>query len=500
MNFSIPYRLGAFFGVAISLVALTSYFYFKSTLDFIESSRRMHTSQQVITQLNIVISLLKDAETGERGFVITRQKVFLEPYHLAKYYLNPAIHKLETLLANHPIQVPRLDVIKPLIDREMRLLTANITQVEAGQQEKAILTVASGQGKTLLDAIRVRVNEMINEEERQLKQLALAAEKDAKKNLIANGVGVTVTSLLLLMGMIQIVSGVKKRQQLNTELKNSNYSLYALNEEMEATNEELSTTNEALHLANHRQNELNQQLQESHQQLQCIYEQLRIANQELESFSYSVSHDLRTPLRSIKGFTQLLQEGNSDQLTEEGQQLLQTVSDNAIRMGEMIDGLLDFARLGNKALIKTSFSMEKVVLQLVEEQKNIMPQACEVVLEPLPIVTADYHLMRLVWTNLLSNAFKFSSKASHPQIRIGSYKAENEFVFYVKDNGAGFNMKYAHQLFGVFSRLHRRTDFDGTGVGLAIVQRIIIAHGGKVWAEAEPGKGATFSFTLPVPV
>jgi signal transduction histidine kinase/CHASE3 domain sensor protein/GAF domain-containing protein len=231
--------------------------------------------------------------------------------------------------------------------------------------------------------------------------------------------------------------------------------------------------------------------------------QLETANKELESFSYSVSHDLRSPLRAIDGFSRILLEDHSAALGEDAKGYLHQVRNNTRQMGKLVDDLLTFSRLGRSSLTKDSVDPTKIVgLYLAETQKERAGRQVEISVGDLPCCQADQALLKQVWMNLLSNAMKYSHKQEIARIAIGSRTAQRpagsdmETIYFVKDNGAGFDMKYVHKLFGVFQRLHRASDYEGTGVGLAIVQRIINRHGGRVWAEGEVNKGATFSFTL----
>ncbi len=225
--------------------------------------------------------------------------------------------------------------------------------------------------------------------------------------------------------------------------------------------------------------------------------QLEAANKELEAFSYSVSHDLRAPLRAVDGFSQAVVEDYAALLPAEGQRYLQTIREGAQRMGALIDDLLAFSRLGRAAVVRREIDVESQVREIFDEQKaQYEGREIELINGHLPPCSGDATLLRQVWVNLLSNALKYTSKRERAVIEIGARAEKGETVYFVRDNGTGFDMRYAHKLFGVFQRLHRQEDFSGTGVGLAIVQRIIHRHGGRIWVEAEVDLGATFFFTL----
>jgi PAS domain S-box-containing protein len=229
-----------------------------------------------------------------------------------------------------------------------------------------------------------------------------------------------------------------------------------------------------------------------------VEQALAQSNQELERFSYSVSHDLRAPLRAINGFAQALVEGHAAQLDAEGMRLLTVIRDSAKLGGQLIDALLDFSRVGRQTLARAPVDLTALAQSVVSELRQTQgPVAVEVVLTPLPPASGDAALLRNVLINLIGNAFKFSANRAHPKVEIGAQQDGAEVTYYVKDNGVGFDMRYADKLFGVFHRLHRADEFEGTGVGLALVQRIIQRHGGRVWAEGKVGEGATLFFTLP---
>lgn len=225
---------------------------------------------------------------------------------------------------------------------------------------------------------------------------------------------------------------------------------------------------------------------------------LQVLNGELESFSYSVSHDLRAPVRAIEGFSRLLTEDYGPRLDDEGRRLLGVVLRNAQRMGVLIDDLLAFARLGRQAITLAEVDMRAVAQQMLDEAKRAEPgRAYEVRLGALPPVVGDTVLLGQVWANLLANAVKYTRGRAPAIIEVSAEVSDAETIYRVRDNGVGFDMQYAGKLFGVFERLHLTSEFEGTGVGLALVDRIVKRHGGRVWAHASPGNGATFWFALP---
>lgn len=226
--------------------------------------------------------------------------------------------------------------------------------------------------------------------------------------------------------------------------------------------------------------------------------QLESANKELEAFSYSVSHDLRAPLRAIAGFSTMLVEDHAQDLDPEGQRKLDVIIRETRRMSTLIDDLLAFSRLGRKVMQLAELDMTELAQTTFDSLNEQRPgPPVEFKLGSLPSGQGDRTLIGQVWANLLSNALKFSAYQARPQIEVNAISDQNEHIYFVRDNGAGFDPRYQAKLFEVFQRLHHDSEFPGTGVGLALVQRIVSRHGGRVWAEGKPGAGATFYFTLP---
>lgn len=231
-----------------------------------------------------------------------------------------------------------------------------------------------------------------------------------------------------------------------------------------------------------------------------LEDRVRQRTAELEAFSYSVSHDLRSPLRALDGFARILLEEYAAGLPPEGQEYVRDIRRNARKMGQLVDDLLAFSRLGRQAVQRRRIDPAALVGEILEELRpEQVSRRIEVVVGDLPTCHADPALLRQVWANLLGNAFKYTRRHDPARVEVGCEARDGERVYFVRDNGAGFDMRYAGKLFGVFQRLHTAAEYDGTGVGLAIVQRIVHGHGGRVWAEAAVNRGATFHFTLPDP-
>ncbi len=244
------------------------------------------------------------------------------------------------------------------------------------------------------------------------------------------------------------------------------------------------------------ENEIKQLNEHLEQKVKERTTQLETVNKELEAFSYSVSHDLRAPLRAINGYSEILNEDYGGKLEEEGRRYIENITHNAVKMATLIDDLLAFSRLGRKELQKSTVNMNELTQAVIGELGNLVQHKAKIVVGDLHKINADQSLMYQVMFNLLSNAVKYSSKKENPLVEISSEKKGDEIIFSIKDNGTGFDMKYYDKLFGVFQRLHSQEEFEGVGVGLAIVQRVLLKHNGKIWANSKVNEGATFSFSI----
>jgi signal transduction histidine kinase len=226
--------------------------------------------------------------------------------------------------------------------------------------------------------------------------------------------------------------------------------------------------------------------------------QLEVAVKEIASFSYSVSHDLRAPIRAMDGYSRIMLEDYGEKVDEEGRRVLKIIRSEAKRMGDLVDDLLAFSRLSREPMVASEVDMTALAKSVFESLAALeRDRELQLALRPLPVIKGELAMLRQVWVNLLSNAIKFTKGREVAQIEIGAETTDAEQIYYVKDNGAGFDMRFVGKLFAVFQRLHTEQEFPGTGVGLAIVQRVIARHGGRVWAEGKTNEGATIYFAIP---
>jgi len=304
---------------------------------------------------------------------------------------------------------------------------------------------------------------------------------------------VSSTILLFIAFALAIFDQVKiekVNRKLSEELKDCNDKLVVANDRLEEYKNKLLTRDAA------QCQEAEQKILEANSKLEQANEGLKRANDELTAFYYSISHDLRAPLRAITGFSEILTEEYHKKFDESGKKALNIIQHNASRMGELINDLLQLAKLGNLSVSKQQFDMCVLVKQVLDDK--ILKANTKLTVLPMDNAYADSGLLRQVWENLISNAIKFSSKTDVPVIEIGYQTQNGDQLYWIRDNGVGFDPSYADKLFKVFSRLHAKKEFEGTGAGLAITKKIIDAHGGRIWSEAQLSKGATFYFTLPL--
>jgi len=295
----------------------------------------------------------------------------------------------------------------------------------------------------------------------------------------------------LLAVNIELAFQNKEKEKRAEELIAANIELAFQNREKEKRAAELVIANRELVFQN-------VEKEKRANELVVINNELDYLNKELEAFSYSVSHDLRAPIRAISGFTKILEEDYGSKFDPEGLKTLHSIAHNSTRMGILIDDLLSFSKLGRKEMMVSKIDMTALVKSIGVELFEGTENSIELDIKVLPHVKGDESLIRQVWINLISNAIKFSKNKPKAIIEIGANEENRFVVYYVKDNGAGFDMRFYDKLFGVFQRLHSQREFEGTGIGLAIVQKVIHRHNGVVWAESKPNEGACFYFSLPI--
>ena len=439
--------IGLIASIAIILtLGLFSYSYFNGVMQVMKWSAHARKVQYHAEQVR---SYAVEVETSQRGYGFTGNELFMKSYPYAIQMATVHLNELDSLTRDNASQQKRVIALKRMVaDRIEFAEEVILARKESFEKAKALVLTLTGVNQ--MEEIKMTLDKIQSEENR----LIIERSKDTRKQFfqfVFAFLGLIASTLILLLVLIQMINANMKSRIL--------------------TEDKLR---------------------------QAEKETLKI-NKELEAFSYSVSHDLRAPLRSISGYSQILREEYGQHIDEEGKRVIGVIVKNAKRMGQLIDDLLTFSRLGRQDIRRVKINMDEFVKPILEEMTELQKdQNVTLDIRPLGNSYADGSMIRQVWINLLSNAFKYSQKKETSHIEVGRlHQTRDEIIYYVKDNGVGFNMEYAHKLFGVFQRLHKADDFEGTGVGLALVKQIIDRHGGRIWAEAVLNEGATFYFSLP---
>jgi PAS domain S-box-containing protein len=301
-----------------------------------------------------------------------------------------------------------------------------------------------------------------------------------------------------IIGVSKIARDITLRKKSETDLIQAKEELVFQNKEKEKKAEELFIANKELAFQNGEKEKRAEELIVANRELKIVEKKLKEANKELEAFSYSVSHDLRAPLRTLIGYSSMLKEDYESKLDAEANRIIDVILNTANMMKQLIADLLRFSKMTKLEIVNSAINMkglaEKCVFDILQtETKN----KYVITVHAMPECTGDASMLKQVWHNLISNAIKYSSKKEKPEIEIGATEEQDNIVYFIKDNGTGFDMKYADKLFGVFQRLHRQDEFEGTGIGLALAKRIISKHGGEIWAESILNEGASFYFSIP---
>jgi len=429
---------------------------FRSTLRDERDREWVTHTHVVVESLEEILIDINQAETGQRGYILTGDADYRKPFEEGTQNVHRDIEKFRELTTDNPSQQEAARRLQPLIAARLAGLVERMEIRSRSGLVAASRAVASGNnGEELMEKIRERVGEMRETEDRllriRLEEASASSQRMKTVIVVGNAVGIFI---LLLAGF------VIHRETGRRNLAEQN--LMHINERLERRTLELSET-----------------------------------NHELESFSYSVAHDLRAPLRQIAGYSNLLNRDYGPKLDAEMQRYLHKIEEGAAKMGRLVDDLLSLSKIGRQQLSLEATPLDSLLRQAVDElAPECSGREVEWRIGGLFSTECDAGLMKQVFVNLLSNAVKYTRKREHAVIEVGQMRQNDTRVIFVRDNGAGFEMQYVGKLFGVFQRLHKARDFEGTGVGLAIVQRIIRKHGGDIWAEAELDQGATFYFTL----
>jgi len=478
------------FALALALLLGIEALLYNSTAKQAETARLVARTHEVLAGIQELILRLTDAETARRGFIMTSQNRYLTHYSNAVERVSRVFSHLRTLTRDDPRQQLACAALDPLIRDRFEIYDQSIRgQVNEANPERQVTLTEAGQ--KIMEEIRTLIGQMEKAEKdvRSSRQAAAEANFLETRRFALVGSAASVT-------MLGLVFFLLIRENARRQL--AEVALQKANEELERrVSQRTAEVTEALAGYQRAEEEIKKLNEELEQRVVERTAQLEAANKELEGFSYAVAHDLRAPLRAIHSFSHILLDDYAPHLDAEAQGYLQLVSANALHVGQQIDTLLEFASLSRRALAKQTVAPTPLVQQVLDELRPTYEhRQVEIVIGDLPTCQADPLLLTQVWANLLENALKFTRGRAVAHIEVGCYDRQGEQVYFVRDNGVGFEMQYVAKLFGVFQRLHRVEDYEGTGVGLALTQRIVQRHGGRIWAEAAMDQGATVYFAL----
>lgn len=463
MKFESKSRLG--FGIALGTLLAVFWLSYRSAVQNKEDRLWVTHTHLVLEGLDDVAAGLNDLEIAERNFAMSGEEKSLAGFSGCIERLNSLVARVRALTADNPVQQKALDGLDPLLARDLGETETRIELRRRDGLTAGILAEMNGAGQETEDQIRLSIEAMKNEEDvlmvRRSRELELSTHRT--KAMIAAG---NMLALVFLgFAGFTVKQEIENRKRTEVEIRASNANL------------ELRVS-------------------ERTTELKRRAEELARSNAELEAFSYSVAHDLRAPLRHIDGFARILLETDQGRLSPEATECVGRILRAVPAMTGIVDTLLRLAEIGRHRLHLRTVSLDQVVIRVIDKARSdIGDRRVEWRIGKLPEAKCDVDLMTELFTNLVSNALKFSSLRETATISVGEVVVDGQYAVFIGDNGVGFDMKYVHKLFGPFQRPHGGEEFEGLGSGLAKAQRIVHRHGGHIWAEAVEGQGATFFFT-----
>ena len=465
-KWSVEQKTRVMLGVAsVILVGLNALFYW-SFFKQKETSDRVNQSRKVLQKLEGVLSSLKDAETGQRGYLLTGRESYLEPYNLARKAIAQQIEELKTLSVADPNQQQQIKILEPVVGKKLAELKETIDLKKNKASEAALKVVLTNQGQNLMDQIRTTIQQMEAEQNEQLQNWLMAKDEQALA-----GQWIFLSGMVLnLFGFYLVYCAIR---QETSERRQAEASFKQLNLELEA------------------------RVQERTGELEEANAKLLSSNRELEQFAYVASHDLQEPLRAVNSYAQLLTRKYQGNLDTKADKYLGYIMEGATRMQQLINDLLEFSRVGTRAKALQPIDCETLLSKVLDNLKIAIAESrTRVTHDPLPTVMGDEIQLIQLLQNLIGNAIKFRGEES-PQVHISTEQTQNEWVFAIRDNGIGMEAEYLDRIFTIFQRLHSKSEYPGTGIGLAVCKKIVERHGGRIWVESTPGVGSAFYFTIP---
>jgi signal transduction histidine kinase len=458
-------KVVAGFGTALLILIFVGVLSYRSMAQSDEDRQWVTHTRLVMETLDAILINLLDVETGVRGYILTGEGSYLEPYNFALDRARQNVKDVRELTQDNPVQQWELDRLEPLISE--RLETAR-KQIEIRAQRGAAAgaeSMRTGVGRQLMDQVREGLAAMKREEERLLKQRTEQAAISSRNTRAVIVAGEVLAVAFLCLAGIVVGQEIGQRRRAEEEVR-------ALNADLEKRVADRTA-------------ELNERARD-----------LARSNSELQQFAYVASHDLQEPLRMVASFTQLLAKRYGEKLDDDARDFINFAVDGATRMQTLISDLLNYSRVGTQGKPLVPTDSNALLRRVVESlQFSIEESGATIVSDSLPMVMADPQQLGQLFQNLLTNAMKFHG-AEPPHVRISTERNGDEWRFSFQDNGIGISQEHADRIFIIFQRLHTKTEYPGTGIGLAICKKIVERHGGRIWIEPSPGSGTTFCFTI----
>jgi signal transduction histidine kinase len=488
-------RIG--FGIALIAIVVMSMTSFQASADAVTTKETIVRANAIIMRLDILLSTLQVVDRKQHDSTSAADHLSRTAYHQVVQTVAHELSTLRALVADDAVQKERLLRIEALTTAYF----ADHTAPGNAQLSSATTPTWRNSPPPYHSHIELATNQVI---EMKRYEQQLARVYDIKKQTTAQINSLVIATGCVITAMSLIIMNRALRQHTNTQRQAEvalQHARYNLEDQIRAHIAELAQSNHSLLSEVIKRRKAENEVRRLNAHLEHLIAertaQLEQANKELEAFSYSVSHDLRAPLRHIAGYNRALQEDYESRLDPIGVQYLQRIQAATHRMDQLIDALLQLSRLSRADVQRSTTDLSALVQSIcVDLQERYPDRQVKVAITPGVYAMADAQLLRIALENVLANAWKFTQKQEHPRIVFGSLRRAGETIFFVRDNGAGFDMALAHTLFQPFQRLHVSSEFEGNGIGLAIVQRIIVRHRGRVWAKGAVNKGATFFFTL----
>lgn len=460
-------KIIAGFGTAILIMALVCVASYRSLVRSSTDRQWVTHSHQVIETLDAVQGNITDAETGQRGYLLTGERPYLDPYNNALDHVHQNLRKFRDLTSDNPAQQRALDLLNPVISRKLQELQDRIDERNRGGLAQAIAGVRVGAGIQDMQEIRSRIAQMREEENSLLSQRLRDSEASARTTraviIIGDGMGL----LFLCLAGFVVRQEIEQRRSAEESVRELNAGL------------ELRVAERTLELAERAKD-------------------LTRSNSELQQFAYVASHDLQEPLRMVASFTQLLAKRYRDKLDGDARDFINYAVDGATRMQTLISDLLTYSRVGTQGKPLEPTACDEVLDRVLRNLKFAIEESgAKVTREPLPVVMADAPQLGQLFQNLISNAIKFHGETP-PRVEISAKSSGGIWTFSVRDNGIGISPEHSERIFIIFQRLHTRTEYSGTGIGLAVCKKVAERHGGSIWVESAPEGGSIFRFTIPV--